>query len=430
MQQSTIALIIMLVTIILFATEKLPLAVVAIFSALAMAIFGCISYSDALAGFSNTATLMVIGLCIIGEAFFTTGLADDISHMFLRMKNLTEGKFIVVAALVSTLLSCFLVGMIVLAIFLPVIDALASKTNGVITRKNTYLPVAIGAVFGGNLSSIGSSSMINASGQLAASYYGRPLNFFEPFPLAAASCGVFILVLILVTKKFQHKFFDFEEPPMHAEPEQIAVHTDERQESKKAPVWKKWFTLLTLVACVVSFIVGANFGAFSMLGAFILIAFGCIDIKHAMRNLSWETVFVVVGTLGFAKGVSDSGAGRVIAETLLKICGPMSGNAFFMCVLMLFLATLISNFMANNATVGILVPIALSIAQVLGASPVVFVLACGIGANLSVMTPICTSTITITASCGYRFRDYVKYGGLFNVLAFAATAVAMKLCYF
>ena len=61
MASSTIAIIILVITIILFATGKIPLAITAVCSALAMGIFGVIPFSKAFAGFSNDVTMMVIG---------------------------------------------------------------------------------------------------------------------------------------------------------------------------------------------------------------------------------------------------------------------------------------------------------------------------------------------------------------------------------
>lgn len=429
MEQSTIALIIMVITIIVFATEKIPMAVASILSAFAMAATGCISYNDAFAGFSNTAVLMVIGLCIVGEAFFTTGFSDRIGQAFLRINYLSERKFILYASVASAALSAFLNGLVVIAMFLPIIDCLAAKTNGAIKKKHAYLPVAIGAVFGGNLSNVGSSSMISASGMMADSYAGRTLDFLEPAPLGLAGTLVFVVLLALLGTKLQDRFFDFEEENVQL-PKLVDPQKEELKEFSGEPAWKRRLVLVVLAGTMLAFMMGASYGAFSLLAACLLIAFGCIDFNHAISGVSWSTVLVVVGTLGFAKGVQESGAAEVISNTVLGLAGPFSGNAYVMAVIFLLLATAISNFMSNNATVGILTPVALSIAYQLNASPAAFVLACAIGANLSVMTPICTSTITVTASCGYRFKDYVRFGGIFNVLAFLATALMMKIIYF
>ena len=72
MSTSTIALIILVVTIILFASGKVPLSVTAVGAALAMGICGVIPFTSAFAGFASDVTMMVIGSMIIGEALFET----------------------------------------------------------------------------------------------------------------------------------------------------------------------------------------------------------------------------------------------------------------------------------------------------------------------------------------------------------------------
>lgn len=426
MEHSTIALIILLITTILYALEKPPIAVTSILAAIAMALTGCIGMGDALKGFSNTATLMIIGLCIVGEAFFTTGLTHKIGEFFLKQTNMSERTFIVLIFIIGAATSALLNGLIVIAIFMPLIDSLSASTDGRITRKNCYLPMGISALFGGNLSAIGSTSMINASAQLGNSYFGRPLTLFEPFLIGLPGVLISLVILVITGTKLQKALFDFKESVSTGySPESI---DDMAKTTSMTP--KMWIVLLTLVACIVAFIFGMDYGLISMLAACLLICFHCIDLERAMNCVSWATVFVVVGTLGISSGIGASGAGQLIADTFLSICGPISDSPFAICVVFLFLATVLSNFMSNNATVGILLPVALATTQVLQANPVAFTLAIGVGANISCMTPICTSTITMTAICGYRFKDYVRYGGIFNILAFIGTAAMLKLVYF
>lgn len=418
MEQSTIALIVMLVILILFISERLPIVVTSILGMLAMAFTGCCTYSEALSGFSNVAVLVIIGIDIITEAFFATGLTDVMGNWFLSHDNLTEKKFLVLATTISTLISSFLNGLIVITLFMPIINALSSKTNGRITKKNCYLPVAIGALLGGNLSVVGSSSMITASTMMEDSWVGHGMGFFGPALIGLPGALVTILIVAFTGTKIQEKLFDFPE----IEPEHLDM-TEHKEVT--VPAWKRKVVIAVLVGLIASFIVGGNFAAFSLLGCCILIITGCLTKDEAMHAVHVSTFMLVGSILGFAKGVEASGAGQVIANTVIKWCGPMGNNAWFMAVVMLFLATLLSNIMFNNGTVVILVPIALSFAQLLNASPLAFVAAVGVGANLSVMTPICTTTIAVTASAGYRFKDYVRYGGIFNITAFIFTALIL-----
>ena len=129
MEQSTIALIITVITIILFISEKIPMAVVAVLSMVAMAMTGCITYTEAFAGFSSTAVLMMIGIGIMGQALIETGFSEKIGHAFLKINNMSEKKALVIVVGVSLLISVFLNGIIVIAVFMPIIDSLVIKTK-------------------------------------------------------------------------------------------------------------------------------------------------------------------------------------------------------------------------------------------------------------------------------------------------------------
>ena len=157
---------------------------------------------------------------------------------------------------------------------------------------------------------------------------------------------------------------------------------------------------------------------------------GCIDLKHAYRSVSWDVVFLVVGSLGIAKGLAVSGASTLIADATLKLFSFISSSPCGMCIVILLLSTVLSNFMSNGATVSIVVPIALSIASALGTPGTPFVLAGAIGANISVATPISVTQITMSCSVGYRFHDLLKMGGFINLLNFLATALALVLVYY
>ena len=55
------------------------------------------------------------------------------------------------------------------------------------------------------------------------------------------------------------------------------------------------------------------------------------------------------------------------------------------------------------------------------------VMAVAIAANIGYATPISTPPITMTLSAGYRFKDYVKVGGLLNLLAIVLMIALLPL---
>ena len=423
MEQSTVALIITIITIALFISEKIPMAVVAILSMVAMAMSGCITYSEAFAGFSSTAVLMMIGIGIMGKALMVTGFSEKIGQAFMRINNMTEKKFLILVVASSLLISVFLNGIIVIAIFMPIIDSLVLKTGGKISKKNLYLPAGIAALIGGNLSVIGSTSILTASGLLEASSFGRGFGFFEPAILGLPACVVLLLFIIIFGTKPQERFFNFAETP-------IEIPETKDPSKNKVTEWKQRFVIGVIVFCAVAWILGFNYGTIALIGASLVIIAKCIDIKTAMEGVNWSCILVVAGTLGFAKGVEQSGAGLLITEKLLEICGSFAKSPAAMCVILLFLCTLLSHFMSNTGVICISVPIALSIASSLGAEELPFVMTCAMGASFAVATPVCAAAVTVTAAAGYGFKDDLKYGGILNLLFFIATSIALVLIYF
>lgn len=187
MAQSTIAILILIVTIILFVTELLPVSVTALSAMLAMGLFGIITWPAAFSGMSNSIIFFLIGTEVLGAAYFTTGLADDLGGALMRLgkKGMNERGLILCMFLIGFVTSAFFNGAMIVAVMFPIIDSIAASSNGRMTRKQMYLPVAIATVFGSNITTIGSTSMMLAVPQLGIEeifnsfvhYYFLPKNF-------------------------------------------------------------------------------------------------------------------------------------------------------------------------------------------------------------------------------------------------------------
>ena len=49
-------------------------------------------------------------------------------------------------------------------------------------------------------------------------------------------------------------------------------------------------------------------------------------------------------------------------------------------------------------------------------NPIPIAIACAVGANLAMATPVANTTITMVQVAGYRFKDYFRVGGLVGFL--------------
>lgn len=178
MEPSTIAIIIIMAVIVLYATEIIPLAVTSILACLAMGIFHVLPFKDAFAGFSNDIVMMVIGVVIIGEALFETGVARIIGETIISIVGTNERVFLLVIILIAAGLSAFLSNTATVAMLMPIVATAAAKSGGKITKKNTYMALGFAAVAGGACTLVGSTPQLVAQAILKETG-NRPMGFFE-----------------------------------------------------------------------------------------------------------------------------------------------------------------------------------------------------------------------------------------------------------
>jgi sodium-dependent dicarboxylate transporter 2/3/5 len=77
---------------------------------------------------------------------------------------------------------------------------------------------------------------------------------------------------------------------------------------------------------------------------------------------------------------------------------------------------LLTNFMSNTATAGIMVPIAIELSAAMGMEPVPMVLAVGMAASIAFITPVGTPSTAIVFSTGRLGRGDLFKAGLLVAL--------------
>ena len=154
-----------------------------------------------------------------------------------------------------------------------------------------------------------------------------------------------------------------------------------------------------------------------------------LDHKHRWRCVSWGTIIVVAGSIGISSAIRSSGAAEVICNFFISIAGPIANSTIGVCVVLFFVAAILSSFMSDNATVAIMLPIAASIAEGLGLSAVpIFIAVCS-GTKTGIMTPICVTPMTQACAAGYRFKDFIRMGTILTAISWVCTSVMLAIVY-
>lgn len=422
MPQLVIALIITVLVIISFSVQVIPLPLTAMLGALAMVVFGIIEPADAISAFGSDTVMMVAGVIIIGNAIFETGLAEKLGASILNLPIIggKEKRLLLIVMIIITVLSAFVSNTAAVAMFLPLVASIAQSSNGKIKKKNCYMAMGIASVVGGFCTQSGSTPQMVAQEILLETDGLRGLTFFELTKIGILIAIVMFIYFLTVGYRLQERCFNFPEVP----------NTSTTQQTVSQSTWKQVVSGLILVGCVIGFISGVlSFGIISLLSACACILTGCISQKRVFETMDWSTIIVLGGSIGFANGMEESGAVNLIGDALVNSFGQNGGNVLLVFGMIILMTALLSNVMSNTATVAVLAPLGINVALKMGADPITFVIGIIIASNLAFATPIGTPPMTMVLIGGYRFSDYVKVGGLFNIIAVVVTIFAVPLLY-
>ncbi len=421
MNPTVITLIIFAIILILFIRQRMATGMTAIIGSLLMMGFGIITPAQVVAPFGSDTVIMVASVLILGNAVFETGAATKIGAAVVKRTGKNETVFIVVLVLVVSLLSAFLSNSAVTAIFLPLLASLALSSGGKITKKGTYMAVGIASVVGGNCTLAGSTPQLTAQAILVSTEGVRQLTFWELGKIGFPLVILLALYYALIGTKLQNKVFDFDDVPDIRPPEKDRGEDNSR---------KQIIVCLILLGCIAGFTTGVfSFGAVGLISASLCILTGCISFDKAFKTLDWNTICVLAGAMGISTALNVSGAVDSMAELILRVFGGNGANPVVICTLLLVISAILGNVMSHTATAAVLTPLAINLGLSLGTDPITFVIAVIIGCNLAFATPVATPPLTMTLIGGYRFTDYAKVGGVFNIISLIFAAVMIPIIY-
>jgi di/tricarboxylate transporter len=154
----------------------------------------------------------------------------------------------------------------------------------------------------------------------------------------------------------------------------------------------------------------------ALIGCLLMGLLGCVDFNSAYRSINWKTLVLIVGMLPFSLALQRTGGVDLAADAVVSLVGAAAPR-FVLATLFVITAGL-GLFISNTATAVLMAPVALAVANELGASPYPFAMIVALAASTAFMTPISSPVNTLVVGPGqYSFGDFVKVGGPFTVIA-------------
>ncbi|MGE0254984.1 MAG: SLC13 family permease [Alphaproteobacteria bacterium] len=166
----------------------------------------------------------------------------------------------------------------------------------------------------------------------------------------------------------------------------------------------------------------------SLCGAGLMLAFGILNIRQAGRAVDRNIVLLIAAALALGTALQDTGGAAAIVDAFLAAIGDASPlvalSAMFLVI------ALMTNLISNNAAAVLFTPIAVGLAQRLGAPVEAFAVAVVFAANCSFATPIGYQTnLMVMAPGNYRFVDFFRAGAPLVVLMWLAYTVLARVWY-
>ncbi len=420
MSPEIITLLFLIFAVIMFAWEKIPLSITAMIVAVGLTITGVLDASEAFSGFVDGNVLLFMAMFIVGAAFFDTGMAQKVGGVITKFAK-TERQLIVAVMIITGLMSGVLSNTGTAAVLIPVLIGISAKSG--FARSKLLLPLVMASAMGGNLSLIGAPG--NMIAQSALQDMGLEFGFFE-----YAKVGLPMLIIgIIYFGLFGYKLLpDRKDDPLDSD----NVYNQDTDYSK-VPKWKQNVALIVLVLTILAMIfedlIGVKLYISAWVGALVLVATKVISEKNAMRSIDMNTILLFVGSLALAQSMVKSGAGDLLASTIIGSIGE-NPSPYVLLFVVFMISAIMTNFMSNTATTALLVPIGLSIANVMGADPKAVLMATVIGGSCAYLTPIGMPANTMVYSLGgYAFKDYVRAGAPLLLISIVVGMILLPILF-
>jgi di/tricarboxylate transporter len=160
----------------------------------------------------------------------------------------------------------------------------------------------------------------------------------------------------------------------------------------------------------------------AIVGCVLMVLTGCLKVNELHEAVRLDVIFLLAGVIPLGLALERTGGAELLA-------GLAAGAADYVSPLILLgifyaMAMILTELISNNATVVVMVPVAIATAVTLGLDPKAFILAIMFAASTSFSTPVGYQTNTMVfGPGGYRFLDFIRVGGPLNLLLAIVTPI-------
>jgi len=445
---------ILVMMVVLWITEALPLAVTALIGPLLAIILQVAPARTVFAPFADPIIFLFIGSFMLAEAMFAHGLDRRIAFGALSSRAVggSPTRILVVYGAVATGISMWISNTATTAMMFPIgLSIVAHLTQGRESEPASrhfatamMLMAAFGASVGGMGTPIGTPPNLIGKGMLERIAQVK-ISFFEWMLLGVP------LVIVLFT--FLVVYFRWRLlKGLKTDASRVARIHDELEKLGPMSIGQR-NTLLAFGVTValwlfpgVLAILGQTDSGLArayeaaipesvaaMIGAILLFLLP-VNWRARQFTLTWEQAVridwgiillfgggLAMGALAFSTGLAEAMGHGV--TSWLPVRSPLSLTILFTGV-----AIVMSEAASNTASANMIVPVAIAVAQAAGIDPTRPALGATLGASMGFMMPISTPPNAIVYSSGHiPITDMMRYGLALDIAGYIAIVAALSL---
>lgn len=208
-------LAILIVTLLLMASQRLRADLTALAVMLALILGGILSPEEAFRAFGQPVIIIVASIYIIGAALYETGVATVIADALLRFRRHGNLALLVAIMIVAGLMSAVLSDLLVVSVLLPAVLRLARRAG--LAPGQLLIPMATAAVMGDMLTLIGAISTVAINDVMVAAGYPS-LGLFTLTPYGLAALSIAIIWYLVHARLLAGRFLPSERPEVVERP--------------------------------------------------------------------------------------------------------------------------------------------------------------------------------------------------------------------
>ncbi|WP_162055553.1 SLC13 family permease [Pontibacter pamirensis] len=171
-----LVLTLLVIAVVLFATEKLSVEIVTLIMLIILASARIISPEEAFAGLSSDFIIIIASIFILSAALQETGILDFAVVRLVRLAHKSTNLMLFIVMMVTGVVSAFMNNTTVTAMFVTPLVGLSRRTST--SASKLLMPLAFAAILGGTCTLIGTSTNVAVSGYIAKSGL-PPIGLFE-----------------------------------------------------------------------------------------------------------------------------------------------------------------------------------------------------------------------------------------------------------